>query len=475
MLKSTVLTLLLILSVSSHSQNRPSSEYLYSLFQLDFTEAELKIEQIKDTPTKAYLQHYHLFFLIMINEDDIIDYNKRFKPLSNQILNSSDTFSNKWAYLAEIHIQNGILNYIKDNKWSALTAFSKAHSYWKKSESQHPALGQNLKLKGIFNLLIGNLPSPYAQWAGWFGFSGDTNLGFDALEEYLQQQNTDGFYLEAQLFLGYAYLKFSGREDIITDFIQASQNCSSPLIQSILIRCAFKIKSPQLCTKWLSAETKSNYPPLQYLKGKYSTFIFNANTPQVFEHFFNIHKGNQFKADAHRYLSWHYLLSNDTNAYLKHQDALQRLNNYPTWEDKQAQKESIHGEIPNALLLKSRILFDKGDYQLSANILLQIEAQLNNSEQQKEELYYRLGRCYQLQGNTTLAEQNYLASIKNATFSKRYYGPYSAIYAAKICINNNQTDKAKTYLNKARQLNNGEYKSQIDKLINIHNSSTTQH
>lgn len=464
-----ILSFLFTLSTYAQTDHTAFSNSLKALFELNFDKAEVEAKKVINAKERAYLNHYRLFISKMISNHTITDYPNIFESISDTLLNTNNPHNSSLAYLSELHLQKGIIDYSNNNKWSAIRSFAKAYGYWQKSEKKHPKLIQNLKLKGIFNLLMANLPDPYATWAKWFGYTGDFDIGFFALEQYFTHKKEDpGYRQEAILFLGFAYLKFAIDEPQIKAFIKKETTTSQPpLIQSLLIRCAFKIRNPHLCHKWLTNAKDSHYIQLVYLKGKYAYLQENTETPDILNKFVSHNNGNLFKADAIRYLSWYYLLQGDTVLYLLHQQTIKTLKQFPTWEDKQAKYESQLEGLPNIILLKSRLLFDRGDYFEAQQILLKNQSQFTFDKKLKIEFYYRLGRCYQLLNNTQLAEENYILCINFSIESKRYFGPYAAIYAAQIKANKNLNEEANYYLREARRLNDGEYKSDAQQKIQL--------
>jgi hypothetical protein len=438
------------------------------MFDLQMNQVDSCVNNISDPAEQAYLKHYQLFLSEMVlNNREYNNSNEEFKRIAHTISNSSNTSAD--IYLSEIYLHRGVIEYQNNNNLSALRLFSKAYSYWQQSEEKYPDLIANLKLEGIFNLLIGNLPMPYADWVRWLGPDGDTQRGFDALQQYLDYQYLGtGARQEALLYMGFAWLKFSDDQQAIKRFVHQEISYNHPeFLQSLICRCAFKIREPDLCSKWLSSTHKVQFVPLIYLQGKYATQKGLKVSPDLFNLFFKVSKGETFKADALRYLSWYDLLKNDSAAYYKHQRAIANLKSYPTSEDRQALYENELDEIPDVDLLTARLLFDRGDDQKAIECLTNKKPHML-SDNNKLEFCYRLGRCYQVQNRPFKAMEQYNRAILLGDYSTRYFAPYSAVYLAQIYLKQGNTEKVKFYLSEASRLNNGEYKfsikQQIDKL-----------
>ncbi len=431
------------------------------LFDLDFVKSDSSIHTITNQSQKAYLKLYQAFIQnVVVHNISFEEYSSVFDRYIDILKDNKSSKFLSSQLLSEIYLQKGILEYQNEHSISAISYFSKAYSYWKDTEEIDIENIYNLKLSGIFNLLIGNLPHPYSKMAGWIGFSGDTKKGFEDLRKYLKlQATTQGEYFEGLIYLGFSYLKFTKDESQIRDFIKEHSSTDLPeFIQSLMLRCANKIHQPQLCFNILNRKTK--YPILIYLQGKYLVQSQSKSAELYLKHFLNLEKSNQFISDAFRYLSWHFLLKGDTISYQQYQESIHVMDDYPTSEDKQANFESYLSVIPNLSLLKARLLFDKGDYEKASIILLSQKENINSTEDLIE-FHYRLGRCFQYLNKENQALYQFKQSVSLGRDSKRYFAPYSAIYASRILLSKNDTINAKFYLQKAEDLNNGEYKYSI--------------
>lgn len=456
-----MLFVLSLQGVLVQSQHTAFDQSLTFLFNLNMHKADSCIQSIHRPAEKAYLKHYQLFLseLVLQDNDQTVD-NDLFRQLSDDITQSHTQYS--LLYLSEISLQRGIMQYVQDNKVAALRLFSKAYSYWQQSEKEYPDLIANLKLKGIFNLLIGNLPMPYADWVSWLGPEGDTQRGIEALQLYLLHQSLGtGARQEALLYMAFAWLKFSDDQQSVKNFIHQEISYDHPeFLQSLICRCAFKIREPDLCSKWLAATHKVQFAPLIYLQGKYATQKGLQVSPELFNRFLKLSNSESFMADALRYLSWYNLLKNDSAGFYKHQRAIANLQTYPTSEDRQAHYENELDEIPDVNLLQARLFFDRGDDQKAIACLIEKKPQML-SDKNKLEFYYRLGRCYQMQNRPFKAIEQYNSAISAGEYSTRYFAPYAALYAAKIYLQQGNLEKVNYYLSEASRLNNGEYKFSI--------------
>ncbi len=451
---------LLINNVFAEKQD----DCLSALLSLDLDEAKTNIDHLLNIGDRLYYQHYYLFMLQMI---DHAPYDKH-KEISDLLYDLLEEIKLPDYQLSEIYLQKGIIDYTNDKYYAAIKAFNTAYNYWQESERVNPGNINNLKLKGIFNLLLAHLPLPYKNWAEWFGFKGNADEAFDALNNYYTTAKKSGKNLEAKLYLAFSMLKFSQNEIEIENFIKKESQIENPdFIKSILIRCAFKIRKPALLNNWFQSINTNSYTVLQYLKGKYLTQNFDTLAIPVFNSFIEKQKDNTFKADAYRYLSWAYLLNDKSDYYNINQKRLKALNNFPSWEDKQALYESNQEGIDNLILLKSRLLFDKGAYDKCIQILSDNKNTLAEERDYKVEYYYRLGRAYQMKFLYNTAIKYFNKAIEFHEESNRYFAPESAINRAKIEIERGDYESARNNLGVAKKINNGENKASISQNIRL--------
>ena len=224
-----ILVVVVALSCKVEGQSVELDHCMVKLFNLEKDQVQVYIDAVKDESERAYINHYCIFFNRMVNGQNLESYNHRFKSIIDSLLDYQYSNTHSLGYLSEIYLQKGMMDYSNGDHTSAVMSFFKAYNYWKKSEKLFPQLENNNKLKGIFNLLIGNLPPQYKKWASWLGYVGDTSYGMYSLERYLNQiKSLNGKYYEAMLYLSFSYLKFETDEEKIVEFISDNSNKNLP-------------------------------------------------------------------------------------------------------------------------------------------------------------------------------------------------------------------------------------------------------
>ena len=133
-----------------------------------------------------------------------------------------------------------------------------------------------------------------------------------------------------------------------------------------------------------------------------------------------------------------------------------------TDEDKQALKEAQGNELPNILLLKSRLLFDGGNFRQALTVLAGQGMENFPTLKNKLELTYRLGRIYDRLGMFKNAMDLYAKTIQNGSKLPYYFAANSCLHLAQLYENANDKVKAEEYYKKCIAMRNHEYQNSID-------------
>ena len=131
-------------------------------------------------------------------------------------------------------------------------------------------------------------------------------------------------------------------------------------------------------------------------------------------------------------------------------------------EDKEAMNEASSTETPNALLLRSRLLFDGGYYKES---LSEIAGQpLDSFPRYRDQLEvtYRFGRILHRMKQIDKAIEYYQQTLKNGASSRYYFAANSALLLGMIYEERNEPEKAISYYNQCLALDHHEYQNSID-------------
>lgn len=104
-----------------------------------------------------------------------------------------------------------------------------------------------------------------------------------------------------------------------------------------------------------------------------------------------------------------------------------KVNAAPTDEDKAAQKEANQNYVPNANLLKARLLCDGAYYAKALEIINTIQPNKLTRSRDQVEYYYRKARIFDEQNNDTEAIKFYQQTIEKGAAYDYYFAANAAL------------------------------------------------
>ena len=321
------------------------------------------------------------------------------------------------------------------------------------------------KLNGLF-LIFADQVQAQNNFVSWlFGIEGDEQLGFQLLRSYLTQTKYHpGLHKEGLLILAYCGLQFSEFDQSeLLQFKDEAERYQSPLMSFVIGMNAIKTNQTELFYNWVNTWSNAqldSFPYLRYLKGRLLLNKLEDRGERELESYIELSEANSYKADAMFRIA---RFNHAKGDYSRRDVFIQKVHNqniYATNFDKQALAEVDYLKGRPAALSKARFLFDSGDYLTTLSVL-NTDSIDNYSSFYQVEWWYRLARTEQSLKRPDKAIYAYNKVIELAVEDSRYYGPYSALFAAQIYLEKNKKEKVLYYLKKAESLNSGEYKNDI--------------
>ena len=131
-------------------------------------------------------------------------------------------------------------------------------------------------------------------------------------------------------------------------------------------------------------------------------------------------------------------------------------------EDKQAEYEATTGTVPNIILLRSRLLFDGGSYDLALRELLNNSVKtIVKSKRDFIEYTYRLGRIYHETGYLVKALDNYNQTIARGKNEPYYFAAGAACQMGLIYENKGAYARADSAYHLCLSIKPREYKTSL--------------
>lgn len=419
-------------------------------------------------PALAYLEHYALFIRFLAFESDA-DYQRLIAGYDSRLEAVRQHSSVVWSgiFSVDMCMYMGLTEMNRGNKASAMRYFYKAYLYYRENEKRFPDNKLNLRHRGIFAILSHQIPDDFRWLASMIGINKNQPDGFALIQAYANYvRKMPGLYEEALLYNGFAYLKFSEKsESFVLDYFNNEAVMQSFPLLFVAGMLGLKERMNDNVLDVLDVEDFNAFPLLWYVRGRVKLNKGESGSKSDFEQYLKAYKGNSYRADALLRRSWFSLLNDDTLSYKKWRLSVLQLRVYPTSGDRQALSESSYEKTPHTQLLKARLLFDGGYYASALHELNALEKSTAMKSVDTSEFFYRMGRVYHETGDIDEAERYYIRTIKLGNQNKRYFAPYAALMAARICWHRGDKYRGMRYLESAEKLNTGEYQAEVSREI----------
>ena len=469
-MRLAIIIFILVISLPTYSQIKQDSTtniILNKILNLELDSAQTIINNYKSDNNYYinYLENYKLFFKSFISEEQT-DFDN-FEINSSNCLSYLESNDNKSEY--NLLLQSDIklklaVNHLKFENY--IKAFANLYSSYlliKLNVKKYPDFDENNKLDGIFDVLLGNIPSNLSFIKNVFNLEGNIQTGIAKLSAYYNMnKNTEGKNQES-LYILYYSSKNTLTRDLTNIVNNQKHNFSSPIYKYTLANHLAANNRTDSAIKVLETykTTNSSFPLhiINYQLGIYNLSKLDAKAKIHLNNYVNNFKGKNYIKSAYQKLYWYSLIFENEN-----RDYLVKLNNFGenfTDEDKQA--SNFNYQNINLRLLKARLLFDGGYYIESQQELLQnYSASYYKSINEKLEYIYRFARINHKLENIELAITYYKTVIEKGKNVELHFAANSALQLGLIYESKQDYTKANEYLHKCLELNNYEYKNSIE-------------
>lgn len=323
---------------------------------------------------------------------------------------------------------------------------------------------------GLLHTMVGTVPDNYQWITQIIGMEGDVNGGIQELMSFIAAAEKDEQYRifipEGLFFLSFLQMNLEtedGTSKSIEEKIR-QLDMESPLLLFVLSDYYLKEAKNDELLKILEQYkiTSDTYPfyYLVYMRGLAKLRKLDPAAIRDFEIYLRNFKGSSYKASARQKIAWLHLLQGDTLAY--QQEIKRTLDEAGSiiGGDEYAKKEAGSGRIPDAGLLKARILFDGGYFEKSLAVLDSINPEMR-SPSFLTEYYYRYGRNFQEMKKFRQAIDYFSKCIHAGEQLKTYYAANAALQSGIIYEKTGQTEAARKSYNQCLEMDFDEYERSI--------------
>lgn len=420
-----------------------------AVLSLRFAEAhnlialERKVEP--DNLIPLYLENYIDFLTLIIGEErTMYDQLKEKKSDRVKVMEKSRDDSPFYNFcLGEIHLQWAFARLKFGDYATAAFEIHKAHALFSANQTRYPSFVINNIGMGVVHVMVSLVPDNFKWVSNLIGIDGSMELGLNEIRQVALYSGPDKIILmykpQASFFLAFMALNLQKNKkdampmlDLFKSQPHDDQQLKSPVLifarATILMKNGLNEEALAVLGERISLSQTFPFYYLDYLEGiaRLNKLDFSASI--YFERFIAGFRGRNYIRSAFQKLAWIALLRGDSAGYYRKIN--QALTNGASVvdEDKQAGYEASKGVVPNIVLLRARLLFDGGYYDLAITEMLNNSVKtVVKSKRDLVEYTYRLGRIYHETGNFAKAIDNYQQTVLRGK-NEPYYFAASAAY-----------------------------------------------
>lgn len=418
------------------------------------------LPNVTDKALAAYLIEYHALMIYTASNSDA-NYDK-YMQASDAALSAVENHIYEPTLTSNLQLHRCLVELSNGSMFGGGVQFWKSYRSFKRGEEKLKNYDGQLMLRSIFDILLSQVPEKWKGLAGLFGF-GDGNLakGFREVDEYHTKVKNVGGLNEESLLLTFANIFLSHDQRVSDKQRTELRSCKAPVVvYAYLLSCGRKCMGAEadMVLENLSSDTYQKFPLMLHQRAKYALRrLDTANAQRYADEFIKNYKGYSCRNDAPLIKAYALLLSGHRSEALQ-QAQIAAQTSYRSDVDKRSHRDAEIFNTMNATLLKARFQFEYGNYAASLNTL----KSFTPSNADKLEHTFRMARAEEMLNNTNTALHLYDRTISLAGDSKRYFGPYAAVYAADIMLKRGDKAAAKRYVSVAKKLNDGEFSKEID-------------
>ncbi len=354
-------------------------------------------------------------------------------------------------FLGQYCIEWAFVRFKFGDRTGAALELGKAYRYFDENEKEFPRFSLNRIGTGLVRVAFGLVPDQYKWFTGLLGFHGDTEDGLRDIASIVYYKGGDAAILsfQSQAIFYYSFISINLQRDLagakaIDHFMDGNfqEWKQSPLLiyarASLLVRLGLNNEALQVIMERKKLGNRFSFFYLDYLEGvlRLNNLDLNAETNFLFylDHF----KGDTYRVSALRRLAWISLLRGDKTGYSARMREITQMKSPVSDDDQAALQAAKEGEIPDVLLLKSRLLFDGGNYDAAMALLSSLDPiKAFHDERNILEYYYRTGRVYHAKEHTDKALRFYRMAIDQGS-NKKWYFAASAAYQSGMIYENRE-------------------------------------
>jgi tetratricopeptide (TPR) repeat protein len=372
---------------------------------------------------------------------------------------------------AVLHLHRAALAIRFDKNVEAAVHFRKSYLLLKENSKVHPGFKPNDFYYGMLTTLIGAVPTNYQWMLNILGMEGSVEEGNRMVLRYLQSQDRfrDVCRNEALLAYPYLVLNFEGNPKKTIQFIETGpydwkkNHLHAYMATNIYLNNQRSAKAIEVANDTEKSNAYMAMPFWNFEKGyAYLNQLQLEKAMNEFKMFTTSFKGNFYIKDAYEKMSWIAYLQGDQKTANAFRVQVLNIGSKVTDADQSAYENARSGTWPNPILLRARLLSDAGLQPQALKILAGHNSTDFNTAEDKTEFSYRLGRIFDLMGNTEEAIEHYSIAIQTGQGLKTYFAARAALQTALLYEAKNNFRSAIVFYKKCLAMKDHAFKNSLD-------------
>jgi len=421
-----------------------------------------------------YLLHFNAFAKAFVTEEQK-DYAK-YRQIQDEALFHFEKIPNTSPYKrflqSEAYFYSATLKAKFNELYGAARDVNRAKSLIEDNHKLFPEFLPNNKTRGILKVYLSTVPDNYGWIIRMLGMEGDLSAGLRMLSNLAEHQadtsELGGIAQEAAYLYSFALLHVAKQpRKAWAETLKCTKDYKTNLISTFFrSNLALKLNKNETAIKILDKRPKSSqYQDFYFLDYQLGMAKLNNLEPDAINYLNSFHtnfKGRNYIKSALQKMSWYYVIFGNYDEAREYKSKIDLVGFSLNEEDKLAIHYS-NKPLPNDILLKTRLLYDGGKFELASQEVKRLDPKTLNSNSEKAEYAYRRGRIAEKLNKMAAALKYYEACSLFAIESEEYYGAYACINLGDYYLKNSDNTNAKKFYEKALEYRkNREYLESIE-------------
>lgn len=466
-----------LIAKGGNQQHFRNIETLLVELRLDY--AQNLIAQISEPNYRAFYQSNLSMYrgLSSMNPDNIASYREQWDTWFETVNETPASDSLKEVMLADMAAKRAIVEFVDHRYFNAVMHVRTARKNLDASYEKYGRMVEQLKLEGLFEVLLGSMPEKYRWIATPLGLSGDVKTGLSYL--LISANACRLFNGESQLLLALIEKNVLDQpEKTIQRLARFKRRLVRPaiLIDFFQASCYQRLKKNEESLEILSADERFSsdeiapFPFWHYLAGKGQYFAGNQRAARTsFARFLNGYEGTLFKTDATFRTGMTWLLEgNPTQArqYFSQLTTPDEEANFDEDTYAAALSQRFLDRAPGPVLLnlfRARNAYDGGYFVESMTILERTREEFALQPAELVEWHYRKARISHDLGQLQVSKDHFEQCLRySADQYTNWLHAYAAFYLGEISAEMKQFAQARIFYKQALEFDGYFYQTGLE-------------